>query len=228
MTATDGKTRSEIDLAALFALCEPVVHAHGLELVDVEWTTAPTGRVLRVTIERPEASAPTVTGSSRPPVPVASGVTLEDCVSVSRDLSVALDVEDLVASSYSLEVTSPGVDRPLRSRRDYRRAVGHLVKLKLAQPAVDGQRVLRGPLLAAEDDELLIEVDGKTHVVAPGDVAEARYVIEFGGAGKPKPRAPRGGKIERNRGTAARSGRRADRDEHAGAAPGRVTAKVRD
>jgi ribosome maturation factor RimP len=145
------------------ALIEPLASAHGLEIVDVEWS----GRVLRIVIDRPEG---------------AGEVSVDDCTRLSRDVSTALDVEDFIAKSYSLEVSSPGLDRPLRSARDFRRHVGKLCKVKLREPAVDGQRVLRGRLLDVGDATFRIEVDKKHHEVAIDNVAEARLVIEFGPA----------------------------------------------
>src|SRR5690606_12555219 len=116
------------DVAAVRALVEPVVAAHGLELVELEWASGRQGLVLRVVIDHPE---PPPAEPAAPAALEAGGVTLDDCVRVSRDLSTALDVEDPVAHSYSLEVSSPGIDRPLRSARDFRRQVGRLAKVKL-------------------------------------------------------------------------------------------------
>ena len=164
------------ELSAVRALVEPLARSHGVELVDVEWASGPQGRILRVTIERDDGGdlAPMAAGVS--PQAAGSGVTLDDCVQVSRDISTALDIEDVVRSSaYSLEVSSPGLDRPLRSRRDFHRHRGLLAKVKLLQPAADGQRVLRGTIVSCEE-QLLLSVDGKEHTVALDDIAQARLV----------------------------------------------------
>jgi ribosome maturation factor RimP len=160
---------SEQDLAPARALAEPLVAAHGLELCDVEWTGGPQGRVLRVTIDRADGS----------------GVSVEDCAAVSRDLATALDVEDPFLGSYHLEVSSPGLDRPLKTARDFSRQVGRLCKVKLVGPASDGQTVLRGTLKSAGEETFGIEVDGKMHEVRFDDVERARLVFELGGQGKP-------------------------------------------
>src|SRR5947208_4927737 len=131
--APSGAT-PRVDVAAVRAVVQTVVAAHGLDLVDIEWT----GGVLRVFIERRDAL-------ERPD----SGVTVENCVGVSRDLSTALDVADLIAHAYSLEVSSPGLDRPLTRPADFQRHVGRLAKIKLHAPASDGQLALRGPPLGA-------------------------------------------------------------------------------
>src|SRR5689334_12618316 len=106
MPTNDQKSRLE-------ALAAPVCAAHGVELVDIRFNREPGGAVLRVFIdrERPEGTA--------------GGVSLEDCQGVSRDLSTALDVdEDLIAGAYRLEVSSPGVERPLVKARDFERYAG--------------------------------------------------------------------------------------------------------
>ena len=121
------------------------------------------GKILRVTIDRDR------------------GVTLDDCAAVSRDLSTALDVEDLIDLKYSLEVSSPGLDRPLQTARDFARQAGRLVKVKLIAPAADGQMALRGDILGAspEEDTVRMEVDGKTHVVATDNIRSAKLVFEL-------------------------------------------------
>jgi ribosome maturation factor RimP len=170
-----------VDFGKVRALVEPLVTAHLLALVDIEWATSPSGRVLRVVIERPGVAA----GPDG-----QAGVTLEDCVNVSRDLSTALDAVDFIPMAYNLEVSSPGLDRPLKSEVDFVRHVGRLAKMKLAKPAVDGQVVLRGTILGVEGGTISIEVDGKTHAVPFADVRQARLVFELEKGvkrGQPKP-----------------------------------------
>lgn len=169
---TSSPSRVGVDLAQVRDLLEPVAAAHGVRLVDVEWTTAHGGRVLRLTIEPRVAGEPSAAPGS---------VTLEDCVRVSRDASVVLDVEDPIPQSYSLEVSSPGLDRPLRSLDDFRRMVGSQAKVKLRRPAADGQRVLRGVVVAASAGTLRMDVDGNEHRVPLEDVSDARPVLDFGG-----------------------------------------------
>lgn len=166
---------SGVDLDAMRELASPLLLAHGLELVDLELTGGPLRRVLRVTIERPEG---------RDGVEAGPAVTLDDCVRVSRDLSTALDVEDLVEANYSLEVSSPGLDRPLTQLSDFRRQLGKLAKVRLIEPAADGQRVLRGTIADVEVDRIVMKVDGNLHEVRLENVKEAKLVFELGGQPK--------------------------------------------
>jgi ribosome maturation factor RimP len=172
-----------VDLERVRELVEPVVVAHGVRLVDVEWTSAHGGQVLRLTIE------------STQPHALPGSVTLEDCVRVSRDASTVLDVEDPIEQSYHLEVSSPGLDRRLQSVDDFRRTVGSVAKVKLTRPATDGQRVLRGVVLAVSDGQIRMDVDGNEHVVSLDHIAEARPVVDLGA----KPPKKRGGRTKRSR-----------------------------
>ncbi len=181
-----------LDLAAVRVLVEPLVAAHGLSLFDLEWTTGPTGMILRAIIEREDAAPPDAPSAEPAPVaPAVAGVTLEDCVSVSRDLSTALDAVELIHQRYNLEVSSPGLDRPLRTPRDFQRQVGRLAKLKLKEPAADGQQVLRGILSEVVGDTVVIVVDGNRHDVPLDNIHHAKLVFEFGGQQKQKSQARR-------------------------------------
>lgn len=183
-----------VDLARVREVVTPVVIAHGLVLVDLEWTTERSGWTLRVTVE-PESAAAL-------PMPTdpnfAWGVSLEQCAELSRDLSTALDVADAISPRYSLEVSSPGLERKLRSLADFRRFAGLLAKVKLTRPAPDGQRVLRGVIASeVEGEAIAIVADGKRIEVPFADVESANLVYELSpqpkkGAGKgAKKRAPR-------------------------------------
>jgi ribosome maturation factor RimP len=189
---------SGVDLDALRALIEP-------ELIDVEWTSNHGGLVLRVFIDRPEAASSSEASSAPAAVdaPPQESVTLQDCVLVSRDLSTALDVQDPLTQRYSLEVSSPGLDRPLKTARDYRRQLGRLAKVKLHEPAPDGQMVLRGTILSAADGSVEMDVDGNRHRFSLDNVREARLVFELGsGSGRKK------SKQDSNRGSKRRTGAR--------------------
>jgi len=177
------QTTKKVDLAAVRVLIEPLAAAHGVELHDVEWTSSRAGNVLRVTIERFDGQASGQHGE--PAAAVApGGVTIDDCARLSRDLSTALDAEDLIDPRYTLEVSSPGADRRLAGEADFRRHVGRKVKVKLTEPAADGQRVLRGAIESVGDGAVGMDVDGNHHDVALQNVAEARLVIELGGQPK--------------------------------------------
>jgi ribosome maturation factor RimP len=218
-----AKTTAKVDLEAVRALAEPLVAAHGVELVDIEWASSPGGKVLRVTIERPIPIAPDSAPIAPDSAPIApdsvsgednsgqstggdapGGVNVDDCARVSRDLSTALDAEDFIAPAFNLEVSSPGLNRPLRSARDYRRQLGKLAKLKLIEPAADGQRVLRGTIAAVIDEDVIeMEVDGKQHLMRLDNVREAKLVFEISAgkspagkwsAGRSNKRKSKGGK----------------------------------
>jgi ribosome maturation factor RimP len=187
-----------VDLARVREAIVPVLSAHGISLVDLEWATDRAGWVLRVTIEREGSTAR------------GGGVSLEDCVDVSRDVSSVLDVhEDLITAHYNLEVSSPGLDRPLRTPAEFARFRGSLVKVKLSRPAPDGQRVLRGPLAEADaegpEGRVAVLVDGKRIEVPFADVAQANLVFELAPAPKKntKPGQKTGQKPNRDRKVAA-------------------------
>jgi ribosome maturation factor RimP len=166
--------KAGVDLPRVRAAVGAVLSAHGVALVDLEWLTERSGWVLRLTIER-EGS-----------VEKSGGVTLADCAEVSRAASAVLDVEDLIHHHYNLEVSSPGLDRPLHTEAEVARFVGQTAKVKLRHPAPDGQRVLRGPLDPAPDGQVAVIVDGKRVEVPFADVAEANLVFELG----PQPKGP--------------------------------------
>jgi len=166
----------------VLALATPIAVTHGLSVLDVEWTRAGGISVLRVTIDRPESPMHEIDLAGAPQAPEVAGVGVDDCARVSRDLSVALDAEDFIAGRYRLEVSSPGIDRPLRGEADFRRHLGRLVKLKLAEPAADGQRVLRGTLIEVAPGEVVVEVDGNRHAVATDSVVRAQLVPALGAA----------------------------------------------
>lgn len=156
----------------LRALAEPVCLAHGVELVDVRLLTAGGRRVLRVLIDRdPPPGQPTEVAGS--------GVTLEDCTAVSRDLGAALDLhEDVVPGSYHLEVSSPGVERPLVREEDFQRFRGREARLTTRAP-LDGRRKFQGVLRGVADDAVLLEQDGAEVRLPLGDITKANLVHRF-------------------------------------------------
>jgi ribosome maturation factor RimP len=132
------------DLNTIREIAGRVATAQGVEVVDVELRGGGKARTLRITIDKPE------------------GVTHEDCAMVSRDVSTILDVEDAVSGpSYTLEVSSPGLDRPLKRPEDYRRFIGSRVKLTTREP-VSGNRHFEARLQRFEEGKLILEtVPGK-------------------------------------------------------------------
>jgi len=132
----------------------------GCELVDVELTGNGPRMTLRVYIDKP------------------GGVTVDDCADVSRQLSAILDVEDPLPGSYMLEVSSPGLDRPLVTADDFRRFIGETVKVQMHQP-IAGRKRFKGRLLAASEERLTVEVDGEEFDLVLADVERARLVPQF-------------------------------------------------
>ncbi|GIH91878.1 ribosome maturation factor RimP [Planobispora siamensis] len=141
----------------LMKLLEPVVEAEGLDLEDVTVTPAGKRRLLRVVVDRD------------------GGVSLDDVAEVSQAVSAALDADDAMGSApYVLEVSSPGVDRPLTEPRHWRRAVKRLVKADLR----DGTS-LEGRILAADETGVDLDVDGVSHRLDHQDLTRGRVQVEF-------------------------------------------------
>ena len=156
-------------LERIRAAAERVVSAHGLELFDLQLTRESVGVVVRVTIDRPGPAA----------TPEDS-VGVEDCATVSRELSTILDVEDPLDQEYTLEVTSPGLDRPLRHEADFRRFSGRLASLVLEAP-IGGQTFFSGRLDGVQDGEvvLLIGKKNRAHRIPLSAIKRARLEVEF-------------------------------------------------
>ncbi len=168
-----------IDRAALLAVLAPVVLAHGAEVVDIEFRPERGGWVLRVFVEKAGASEQGL--STR-----EAAVNLELCANVSRDLSPALDVVDLIPHAYQLEVSSPGIERPVRTERDFVRFTGYKARLKrrLDASGSAGERVVVGLLDGVADGRVRV-VDGKrTHEIPLSEIESARLVFEFGSSGR--------------------------------------------
>jgi ribosome maturation factor RimP len=145
-----------------------VASTHGLDIFDVQFRREASGMVLRVRLDRPGPAA----------TPEES-VSVDDCARVSRDLSAMLDVDDVVPVAYTLEVSSPGLDRPLRHADDYRRFSGRRAKLVMRE-AVDGQKFVKGILAGIEGADVLIDGDdGRRHQVPVGVITRANLEVEF-------------------------------------------------
>ena len=166
-----------VDRERLVAVIEPVVHAHGAELVDLELKNE-NGWVLRVYVEKLGAGEKKMSTKE-------AAVDLELCSAIARDLSPALDVADPIPNRYHLEVGSPGVERPLRKEADFVRFAGEKAKLKLSK-GVSGQKVVVGTLGEVSKERILKLTDGaRTYEIPLDDVLAARLVFEFGPASKP-------------------------------------------
>jgi ribosome maturation factor RimP len=150
---------------------EPVCRAHGVDLVQVRKLRQPAGTIIRVVIDRERPGA----GES----PDGSGVTLADCTAVSRDLSTALDVhDDLVAGRYHLEVSSPGLERPLVREKDFVRFAGREAKIETRSPIGDRRR-FTGTLIGVDDGGVRIALDGEELVVPLDVIKKANLVYRF-------------------------------------------------
>lgn len=147
-------------------LLSPTVAAMGLELLGVEYLTAPGGATLRLYIDVPEAQA-----DSRM-------VGIDDCEAVSREVSAQLDVADPISGHYTLEVSSPGIDRPLFTPAQFARFAGQTAKVTLRLPQ-DGRRRLQGQILRVESERIVFALDGAEFVVAAANIDKARLVPDW-------------------------------------------------
>lgn len=162
-------------LERIRAVVGRVAGSRGLEVFDIQFRREAHGWMLRIFLDKP--GAPVVPG--RAGTVVGEGVTIEDCQHVSYEVGTLLDVEDVIGHRYTLEVSSPGLDRPLRGPDDYRRFAGCLAKIVLTE-AVDGQKHLIGRLQGIEGDEVLVaDVKGRARRIALGSIARARLEVEF-------------------------------------------------
>lgn len=144
-------------------LLEPAVRTLGYELVGIEYHPSGKHSVLRIYIDKDD------------------GITLDDCTAVSHQVSGILDVEDPVPGQYTLEVSSPGLDRPLFQAADYDRFKGETVKLRTRLP-IDGQRKFKGRLQGMQQDDVVIVDDAGNEVRLPLEqIEQARLVPEFQG-----------------------------------------------
>jgi ribosome maturation factor RimP len=158
---------------------ERVAGTHGLDIFDVQFRRESNGMVLRVMIDRRADAA----GLEQPSVPgTPDGVTVEDCSRVSHDLSALLDVEGdtmgIPDDEYTLEVSSPGLDRPLRHEADYRRFAGRLAKIVTREP-IEKQSAFAGRITGVEDGVVLLEEGRRTHRVPLALVKRAHLEVEF-------------------------------------------------
>ena len=145
---------------ALMRLLEPPIEALGFELVDIEFAREGQGGVLRIFIDlrAPDSS---------------KSVTVDDCARVSHAVSQVLETQDPIKGHYTLEVSSPGFDRILRTRAHFERFVGERIFAELKLP-IDGRRRFVGVLKSIGDDSILMEVDGKAHALPLERIQKAR------------------------------------------------------
>jgi len=149
------------DIAALTKLIEPQAKAEGLELVRVKMVGGTSDPTLQIMAERPDTRQ----------------LSLEDCERLSRRVSELLDEADPISEAYRLEVSSPGIDRPLTRLRDYDDWAGHQARVTLAE-AVEGRKQITGILAGTDGDSVLIEIPGKGRTAIPaGAIRAAKLVL---------------------------------------------------
>lgn len=155
-------------LEQIRAIAERVAASRGLEIWDIQSRREASGHVVRVFIDRPGPAAT-----------AEESVSIEDCEQVNREMSTILDVEDPLPFAYTLEVSSPGLDRPLRDANDYRRFAGRWAKVVVSE-AVDNQKAFEGRLEGVEDDAVLLEApNGRVHRLPLRLVTRGRLEVEF-------------------------------------------------
>lgn len=145
----------------LLELIEPIVRSEGLILVELQNRPEHSGFVLRLFVDRP-----------------GGGVTLDECTLVSRQISDLLDVEDLINGAFRLEVSSPGLERRLKSRREYELFAGRTAKLVIEPEQGDSREIIFGKLMGLQGDDVLVEVDERVRAVPLGQVAKANLAMD--------------------------------------------------
>lgn len=138
---------------------EPILESQGFELVDLEYQRESQGWVLRIYLDR------------------EGGVSLEDCAGISHEVGAVLEVKDLIPSSYILEVSSPGLTRPLKKPEDFNKFRNQLVKIKLYEP-FDGRKNFKGTLLGLEGDRVRVEVEQQVYELPLQRIAKANLEID--------------------------------------------------
>lgn len=137
----------------------PTVESMGFELVQVKLMEGNKSRLLQIMAERPDGS-----------------MTLDDCAEISNQVSAVLDVEDIMPGAYRLEISSPGIDRPLTRLKDYEAHIGHIAKIELTLP-VNGRKRYTGSIQSVLGNVLTLEVDGKPVAVELHDIQSAKLVL---------------------------------------------------
>jgi ribosome maturation factor RimP len=145
---------------AIFGLCEPVAESYGLELVQVQYRREDHGWVVRILVDRD------------------GGVSVDECGALSREVSDLLDVEDLIDTRYNLEVSSPGLDRPLTKPEDFDRFAGREITIKTTRP-VEGRSNFKGTLEGIQNEVVKLQTDGKNYELEWALVKKANLVPDY-------------------------------------------------
>ena len=153
-------SRKEEYEAKTEALLLPIVEEKGYEMVDVEYVKEGSNWYLRAYIDKP------------------GGITVNDCEDVSRAFSDILDEQDFIEDSYIMEISSPGLDRPLKKEKDFKRSLGKLVEIRTYRP-IEKQKEFCGILNAYDSNSVTIDEDGTERTFDKKDIALIRLAIEF-------------------------------------------------
>ncbi|GAB2618569.1 ribosome maturation factor RimP [Novilysobacter erysipheiresistens] len=171
--------------AEIARLLAPTVESLGVELLGIEYLPAPGGALVRLYIDKPAIDKPAVDeqadgDATEGELPVS--VSIEDCEAVSREVSAQLDVEDPISGNYTLEVSSPGIDRPLFTLAHFRRFAGETAKVTLKLPQ-EGRRRLTGVIARIEGEAITFLVDGAEFTADVDNIDKARLVPDWAALG---------------------------------------------
>jgi len=141
-------------------IAEPILSNEGMELVEIEYRRESKGWVLRLYIDNER------------------GVTLDDCTRISQEIGRNLDVEDFISNAYTLEVSSPGLARPLKKEKDFMKYRNHVIRVKTFDP-IGKRRQFKGKLLGLSENRIEIEIDRDTFQIPLSNVAKANLEIDW-------------------------------------------------
>lgn len=139
---------------------EPILESQGMELVDLEYRRESQGWVLRLYIDR------------------EGGISVNDCAEASGEVGAVLEIRDLIPNPYVLEISSPGLSRPLKKREHFEKYQNRLVKIKTFEP-VEGRRNFKGTLLGLEGESVCLEVEGRIYEIPFQNIAKANLEVEL-------------------------------------------------
>lgn len=139
---------------------EPILESQGMELVDLEYRRESQGWVLRLYIDR------------------QGGISVNDCAEASGEVGAVLEIRDLIPNPYVLEISSPGLSRPLKKREHFEKYQNRLVKIKTFEP-LEGRRNFKGTLLGLEGESVRLEVEGRIYEIPFQNIAKANLEVEL-------------------------------------------------
>jgi len=150
----------KVTIDAIIDVIEPFLEHEGYELVDAEFKNEQRGWVLRVYVDK------------------EGGVNIDDCAGLSREMGNLLDVEDVIPQKYSLEVSSPGLSRPLRKKEHFDRVVGEQIKVKTHMP-IEGQRNFKAKLVSVSEDTITVEDERKDTEIDISNIEKASLIYKY-------------------------------------------------